>query len=474
MVYTILKPGQVPPGRQPDERRVSPTRSSPPQEAAAPSPAETVRRTSWPLQRKPATAPLEPQFKPTAERRRSEAPTASRDATSVPTIHFVSPKTQGIPSPSVERGGTVRRVKIKLKDEDPELMGRLRTVPVPQEGNQTLDDPATINTLNEIGQHESIVFEGHGYYNDPLIGRRKVTKQGDFSPRQLATFARSVPKPNNWDGNIYLMGCSTGDITEAVSKEYYKLTNSEVRVIGTMDNIRVGSKWDDTTFVGHDWDNLPQNQRPADLAFVKEVETEIGNFWDRAREMIRLIRQILTFKQTVKQAFDNLDLTNFQTNGFVQNFQSTTVDVQQLFTNASRIKNIDGLTTNPKIDNKEYGLTERRRLYDYLADVVREMGDIDAFNMPSTLQFAVNVNAGDHTALAQAMDRYNDFNASFNDAITALQALVNQGTPLYEKLSYYFKGLTLKEIDLTDLTHVVHHKMRRTATSIFGDTWEER
>jgi hypothetical protein len=149
--------------------------------------------------------------------------------------------------------GPAQRVKIRLKDEDEDkvLMDRLRDVQVPSAGGQTLDG-TNVDTLHEIGKTENIILEGHGYYDDPLFGTPKVVKQGGIPPSELAALAHRVPKPGDWSGNIILLGCSTGEITTSVSREYYKLKGAAVNVIGTKMNIRVGTDESGGNFVGYD------------------------------------------------------------------------------------------------------------------------------------------------------------------------------------------------------------------------------
>ena len=80
-----------------------------------------------------------------------------------------------------------------------------------------------------------------------------MTKQGGFSPAKLAAFAHRVPKPANWKGSIILHGCSTGHITDSVSKEYFKLAGRPVTVMGgTRAHVQVGMAADSSQFIGSD------------------------------------------------------------------------------------------------------------------------------------------------------------------------------------------------------------------------------
>lgn len=66
----------------------------------------------------------------------------------------------------------VQLVRIKLRDEDKNLMAELRQVPVNEEGDQAVEAPTKLSDfdgLAEIGTAENIVLEGHGNTNDEGI-----------------------------------------------------------------------------------------------------------------------------------------------------------------------------------------------------------------------------------------------------------------------------------------------------------------
>ncbi|MCG8470584.1 MAG: hypothetical protein MI742_01845 [Desulfobacterales bacterium] len=329
---------------------------------------------------------------------------------------------------------TIQRIKIKLKDEDPFLMGRLRNVPITNQGAQNLDSLSDISTANQIGSSENIILEGHGYESTSLFSS-KIVSQGGIAPSRLAAHAHSVDKPGNWNGNIILAGCSTGDITESVSKEYYKLSGKSVNVIGTKNNIRVGSKADGTNFIGSDWEKYPQSERPADLDFVEDVEKVTKDFWDALKPLIAFTKQL--------QAFQKAQRTDI------------TLSVAPIEAIASKMVTVETDSSSAKIAHKNYKLVERQQLYAFFTNTIAKLRKIDFFIYPDAVQAKKNPLVEDQ---------------QFTSFYQAFLLLSKQG-PLYEEISFYLLGLKLKEIDLFDPSQTTHSKKKRTKTSMFGDTW---
>lgn len=333
----------------------------------------------------------------------------------------------------------VQRVRILLKNEDPELMARVRLVPVANVGAQTLQDPGQVGTLNEIGMNESIVLEGHGYIETSFwSGERRAVSQGGVPPARLAALVNQVPKPDGWTGNVVLLGCSTGDITQAVSEEYFKLTEKTVKVIGTRASIRVGTKEDGSIFAGHDWSEQPLSQRPADLAYVEDLRAANKLFSKALKQLIAVSKAIaLTISGKTTPIPHSLD----------------GVETRGLY-----IVNVDNLSTHKGtvVEGRRYALPARERLADLFSDVFTEIRKLSFFDFPSTMK-----PIGDKATASK----------EFDPAVMAVKALVDAGDPLREAIEHELLGYTLKEIDLSSNVSAKHSKRRRTKTSIFGDTW---
>lgn len=189
-----------------------------------------------------------------------------------------------------------QRVKIRLGEGD-NLLNELRSYTVPEEGDQTLGDPQNIGDLIEIGVNENIVFEGHGESTNLIIYETKVNSQGGFTPDKIAAFAHQVPKPDNWAGGIVLLGCSTGDITEKVSKEYYNLTGNTVSVTGPEKDIHVGRDSDTGNFIiGPEWRD-DDNNAPEDLEYRKALKDNLSgfsNYWQDLNNVVVNLVEFLT------------------------------------------------------------------------------------------------------------------------------------------------------------------------------------
>ncbi|CAL1518638.1 hypothetical protein [Chitinophaga sp. MM2321] len=366
----------------------------------------------------------------------------------------------------------VQRVKIKLKNEDKHLLDKLRDVPVVNAGGQTLNDPSGVGTLHEIGIDENIIFEGHGYYDNPFWGEKKVVEQGGIPPDKLAKLARDVPKPKNWTGHIILLGCTTGDITEQVSIEYYKLTKSAVKVIGTQKNIKVGTGWDDVSFVGTDWEAYPGKTPPADLAFVRELLAVTRAFWPRVMELIAVISQLNELKENIKVylATEVRDKKIFEDSGFRRDFKTTTSNVTTLFAQAENIIKIDVTSRNHQVGGKQYGYNERKQLHDWMVDTMDELRKITCFTMPDQVLFSINIAKGNIDDRGVAITAYLDLAKQVDDASNAVDILVAQGSPVWHKLLSYFLGLGLKKIDLANPAEAVHKK-KGPQESFWGTKW---
>jgi hypothetical protein len=333
----------------------------------------------------------------------------------------------------------VQRVRILLRDEDQDLMARLRLVPVANVGAQTLQDPAQVGTLNEIGLNESIVLEGHGYIETPFLGGApRAVSQGGIPPARLAAVAHGVPKPDAWAGNIVLLGCSTGDIIAAVSQEYFKLARKAVKVIGTRASIRVGTKEDGSVFIGHDWSEQPVDQRPADLAFVEEL-----------REANRI------FSAAIKKLLAICRALSLNANGTPT---AIPYPADQIEAQGVHIIDIESTSAHKgtAVDGRRYAKPARIKLSVLFQGVFAEISKITFFESPSTVRPIASV----PTAKAQV-----------GSALVAMKKLVDDGDPLREEVEYELLGYTLKEVNLDSNVSAKHSKRRRTKESFFGDTW---
>jgi hypothetical protein len=334
-------------------------------------------------------------------------------------------------------GAPVQRVRILLKDEDQDLMERVRQVPVANVGGQTLQSTDGIGDLNEIGQNESIVLEGHGYWDDPIVGSRKVVSQGGIPPAELAAIVHRVPKPDNWSGNVVLLGCATGYITAKVSEEYFKLTEKPVKVIGTRASIRVGSKEDGEAFAGYEWSGQPESQRPRDLAYVEDLRIANKAFSGAMKQVIavaKALSQNLKGPAAIPHPVDK-------------------VEVQGQY-----LIDVDSLSDHRKdaLEGRSYAKPERLRLVTLLTNVTQEIHGLSFFEWPSTVRAI-----GDPPAALEGVKKVN----------AHLVKLVDEGNPLRELVDHILLGYTLKEVDLSSNVSSLHSKRKRTKKSIFGDTW---
>jgi hypothetical protein len=351
-----------------------------------------------------------------------------------------SPRVQNLMSLATEinQNAPVQRVRILLKDVDKVLMGRLRLVPVANAGAQTLQDPAQVGTLNEIGANEAIVLEGHGHENAPLIGSPRVVSQAGIAPAQLAALVRDVPKPDNWAGNVVLLGCSTGSITAAVSQEYFKLTRKTVNVIGTRTNIRVGTKEDGSNFIGSDWSREPADQRPADLAFVDDLVTANKEFIAAVQQLAPVYRALDSHVKGVPMAIPH--------------------PVNQIEARGLYIIDVESLSDHKgtALPNRRYAKPSRIEMSRLFREVFSAIYKVAFFRPPSTVNPIVD-------ALAAR--------TQVDDVLDVLRTLSVEGMRLYTEVDYELHAYKLKEIDLTSNVSAQHSKRRRTAESIFGDTW---
>lgn len=332
----------------------------------------------------------------------------------------------------------IQRIKIKLKDEDPILMGRLRNVPIANEGNEKLDQVGDAKNAQEIGSSENIILEGHGYTEESWAFGSKTVSQGGITPDKLAAIACNVPKPKDWDGNIILAGCSTGELTESVSKEYFKLTNKSVNVIGTLKNIRVGSKEDGTNFIGSDWTSYPKNDRPTDLAFIDEVEKVTKDFWTNIIKLDAFAKELKDFVEGT---------TN-----------SITLSIKPIEETALKITSIDNDSKSVRDNKKSYKLDKRKELLRFFAYCMHLLGQIDFFIYPDKVQSV--------TDKIKEEKQYKTFH-------TAIGLLAQQNA-MYSEIIFYLTGLKLKEIDLFDKNNTKHSKLKRTKKGMIDylDTWE--
>jgi hypothetical protein len=362
---------------------------------------------------------------------------ATDDAESFPGASLGNAK---IHNNSVQQGtdAPVQRVRILLKDEDPDLMARLRLVPVANPGAATLQNPDNVGTLAQIGANESIILEGHGYMNNPLFGARQAVSQGGIPPARLAAVVRGVPKPLAWAGNVVLLGCSTGDITAAVSEEYFKLTGTTVKVIGTRAGIRVGTKEDGTVFVGHDWSEQPVNERPADLAFVGDLRAANGAFSGYIRQLSAFCRAL---SQNSKGVATPLPYT-----------------LTQLEARGNYIDDVDNLSAHKAtaVHGRRYAKPARNQMGALFGAVLLEIGNVSFFRAPDTI-----LPIADPKAAVDQVTR----------VLVVLKKLGDDEGPIRLAVEHELLGYTLKEVDLSSNVSAKHSKRRRTQVGIFSDTW---
>ena len=233
--------------------------------------------------------------------------------------------------------------------------------------------------------------------------------------------------------------CKTGDITSKVSKEYYKLTNSVVEVIGTNANIKVGAKVDGSRFVGTKWTQFPEQDHPDDLAFVQELFGVSGTFLNTTEEIRTLI----------------LELAHYQM-GKIQNI---TKNLEEIVQEALLLIMIDDTSQSQKIDHKNYKKAERMQLYKSFNNVIIAITEISFFTYPDQ----VTVLAGTPQEALEV-----------NNATKQNGILTNAADTGVTELKAYYRGLLIKEADFDDTNSTTHHKMERTKKSIFGDTWESK
>lgn len=330
----------------------------------------------------------------------------------------------------IQDSAPIQRVRILLRDEDPALLGPLRQVPVPNQGAQTLQDPAKVGTLAPISPNESIIFEGHGYVQQGIFSD-SVVSQGNIPPPRLAALARDVPKPVvPWTGDIYLMGCRTGEITSAVSKEYYLLTNQPVKVLGTKASIRVGRDATNNMFIGTDVKDEPQNNQPQDLDFVKDLSEALELYPSILKRVSDLIKQLcyVSLGQAV---------------GISENLANI-IQTWMPFTNID----VTSAHSASKIPAKNYKLQERRAIDADFKLLEQSVRKVSIFNYPDKTRLSVNPNT-----VSQEIDA----------ACQSLLTFRNHRT-LVTEIGQYFNGLGLKRIDLENPDDMNSAKKKITKT----------
>ncbi len=327
--------------------------------------------------------------------------------------------------------GVTQLVRVKLRDEDKDLMNELRHVPIHREGAENLDSPTGLQDfqgLSQIGASENIILEGHGNTN----GLGVTHGQGGWSPKSLAQMANAIPKPPKWSGSIILLGCATGGIASQVSKEYYRLTKTPVTVTGTLKNIKVARNEHNENIIGSDWKHYPEEERPEDYAMAKKVEQGLLDFQtdcvDRLGAIIKAM--ISDDDSSVVIPFDilNLGLDSFKLTKYGRDMKfhwSERVLIQLNFEKIIKI-----ITDNAevvvgrilRVKNKKKGLLEIR---------------------------------------GEAIDAYKPF---------ALKWGVD-----YIRLLQQTRAFLLKPIDLSNPDHVKQSRMRETSKmgGLFGESWKD-
>ncbi|PWV49120.1 hypothetical protein [Chitinophaga sp. S165] len=393
------------------------------------------------------TAPLQRKF-PSTQRATQQTPLTevsqpftlrkSDTGQTFPVQEKAAFRLQPVSVSTADTGAPVQRVRIKLTQDDAPLMDKLREVPVANAGAQVAENPNNLGSLAPIGASEDIIFEGHG------TGYFGVSGQGWYKPSALADFANKVPKPEDWNGSIVLMGCQTGAITESVSKEYFKLTNKTVRAIGTEKSIRVGHHADQSRFIGSDWEEYPESQRPQDLAFVRAIQQVYEEFHAAALQLLGIID---AFNDTYlpmdpKAAQDDIGQK-----------------VKDLDAKAERLVTIDEDYPESKRAGVSYKEHERAQMVAYFTDVSLMLQDGEAAFRSQKKSSAASSNSYDNVVL--------------KSLLADMKKLEAANGNIWPDVSMYLQGLTLKEVDLSDPRQSVHASMRRTATSFWGDTWKD-
>ena len=332
-----------------------------------------------------------------------------------------------------------QRVRIRLANNDLNLMKALRNVKVNNEGSEVVNGVSQVSDvegLDEIGKTENIVFEGHGNTNE----RGQTHGQGGYAPDFLARFAHGVPKPKDWSGQIILLGCATGAITQEVSKEYFKLTKQPVTVTGTHENVKIGKDESGESFVGSDWADSPKREHPNEPQFAQNLETA-QKIEDAVRAFHRkVVLAMLENMRAIDKSDDEIgvvvpnDVLNLQLDAYKLVADGTKDPIFQYGTRVNYV-----LKFNKIID-------------DLLKDVDVHVGYILRAKSKSK-------------KLPEISDEY----------ALKLHNFTKEWNPVYLKLLQQMLGIRLKRVDLTDPNQVEQSRMEDKSMTggMFGRSWND-
>lgn len=342
-------------------------------------------------------------------------------------------------------------------------MQNLRKVHLPNQGNQTLNGTGGIRSLERISQSEDIVFEGHGHFQPALIGSPTVVSHAGIPPDQLAQHAFNIPKPRNWNGNIVLMGCQTGDLTSEVSKQYFLLAKRPVLVMGTPQSIRVGADISGRHFTGVDWESRPQSERPRDLPERMALKTAFEGFLNAEQDFSSVANQVAIFMSQVTKDFvaqvtkwDKVDIKVNRRMGLAQ--------VAQISAAARKLAE-----TAPG----KYMSDERTDLVIAFRDRLVSLTKLPFVQPGSGLVVSVLAPSGDESELETQEGLITDFAKAVKTFMLDWQGYVDSKRADRTLISEFLHGLTLKELDILNPAEGVHKEMIRTHEGVFWDTWKE-
>lgn len=335
------------------------------------------------------------------------------------------------------RNSTTQLIRIRLRNEDIPLLDELRLVRIDNQGSQTalistgLDD---LNQLVEIDKAENIILEGHGITNEKGV----THGQGGWSCSSLAKFANKVPKPHDWSGSIILLGCSTGAITEDVSKEYYRLTKKMVTVTGTLKNIKVAKdNSNGENFIGTDWSHYSKEEQPHDFEenkrIVNIVESGMGKFLNCIAQFLDILKWMTTGD-------------NFTVNNIPHDLSALELNSKDLIHTESR--------------DAKFKFREREIYY-------------------QKFQSIINIIIDNTIIVNKTMTSKSQSKLLSDIQTEALSLFIPLGKDLnreYIIILQQIRGLLLNRIDLTNSAQVKQSRMEETSIfgGFFGESWKER
>jgi hypothetical protein len=326
-------------------------------------------------------------------------------------------------SQGLQKINIIQRLKIILTAGDNAGLKNLSLVEVPNMGTKKIEDIQTLQERDEIGQTENIIFIGHGEEKERMFSRSKVVEQGGRTPMEIAFYAKMAPKPKDWVGSIYLLGCKTGDITKKVSIEYYKYTNRAVEVIGTHDLIKVGADFMDRRFIGTEWKRLGADSIPGDLEYVEGIIKKIQVF-------NKAVMELTILYYDVKE--------HYNTDTFISEHNLENIEKEW-----GNIMDDTDLVKLKRITGKDYKRRQRELINTHFSNVCKAFREVKSFDGKNGINKEKSQSGDDRKV----------------ELLESNLKMLENDYYLMGEVTRYLTGLTLSPIDLRNKETLVRKKM---------------